>query len=65
VIYNIQKNYEGSSVNSSPVNANHCTFNPLDKLMEVIEENKKYSPANLQFKQCRQKRGIKTNGNKK
>lgn len=40
VIYNIQNNYDGSSVNSSPVVANHCTFNPIDKLMQVIEENK-------------------------
>jgi len=48
VIYNIQNNYEGSSVNSSPVVANHCSFNPLDKLMEVIEENKKLYERLLQ-----------------
>ena len=48
VIYNIQNNYEGSSINSSPVVANNCTFNPLDKLMEVIEENKKLYERLLQ-----------------
>src|SRR6266536_2684364 len=26
-IYNIQNNYEGSTINASPVNATHCTFN--------------------------------------
>lgn len=39
-IYNIQNNYEGSSVNSSPVSATHCNFNPIDKLVELFEENK-------------------------
>lgn len=38
-IYNIQNNYEGSSSNYSGLY--HCTFNPIDKLLEVIEENKK------------------------
>ena len=27
--------------NSHFGNNNHCTFNPLDKLMEIVEENKK------------------------
>ncbi len=42
-IYNIQNNYEGSNtgVNSGAFNNQYCTFNPLDKLMESIEENKK------------------------
>jgi hypothetical protein len=38
-IYNIQNNYEGASSNYSGLY--HCTFNPIDKLLEVIEENKK------------------------
>jgi transcriptional regulator with XRE-family HTH domain len=48
-IYNIQHNYEGSNVGSGSATLNagsdtstfrDCTFNPLDKLMEVMEENK-------------------------
>jgi transcriptional regulator with XRE-family HTH domain len=44
-IYNIQNNYEGA--NSGPgslgqyLNYNNCTFNPIEKWLEVIEENKK------------------------
>jgi transcriptional regulator with XRE-family HTH domain len=45
-IYNIQNNYEGSNNGASNVGPAYymnyqCTFNPLEKLMEVIEENKK------------------------
>jgi len=41
VIYNIQNNYEGSH-NQGPVGThNVCNFNPLDKLIELVEENKK------------------------
>jgi transcriptional regulator with XRE-family HTH domain len=46
-IYNIQNNYEGSTINSSPVNATHCTFNPLDKYVEVVEKNEKLYEALL------------------
>lgn len=46
-IYNIQNNYEGSTINSSPVNAMHCTFNPLDKYVEVVEKNEKLYEALL------------------
>ncbi len=39
-IYNIQNNYEGAVANTGPGNNNNnCTFNALDKLMEVIEKN--------------------------
>jgi hypothetical protein len=43
---NIQNNYEGSNAGASTVvagndNLHHCTFNPLDKLMEALEENKR------------------------
>lgn len=45
VIYNIQNNYEGSNPNATngpTVGQNyHCTFNPIDKWIEAIEENKK------------------------
>ncbi|MEB0264120.1 MULTISPECIES: helix-turn-helix transcriptional regulator [unclassified Mucilaginibacter] len=46
VIYNIQNNYEGSNHGASnfgPANYMNyqCTFNPIEKLMEVVEENKK------------------------
>ena len=43
VVYNIQNNYEGSSLNLSPNHQqNHnCNFNPIDKLVESMEENKK------------------------
>ena len=43
VVYNIQNNYEGSSLNLSPNHQqNHnCTFNPIDKWIDALEENKK------------------------
>ena len=49
-VMNIQNNYEGSNMSASPVgiNSNHqnnCTFNPLDKLMEQVEENKRLYEA--------------------
>jgi transcriptional regulator with XRE-family HTH domain len=37
-MYYIQNNYEGSSHNGPNYN---CTFNPLDKLIDIVEENKK------------------------
>ena len=45
VIYNIQNNYEGSNkgaTNVGPANFMNyqCTFNPIDKLVELFEENK-------------------------
>lgn len=46
-IYNIQNNYEGSTINSSPLNATHCTFNPLDKYVEVVEKNERLYEALL------------------
>ncbi|MET3981161.1 transcriptional regulator with XRE-family HTH domain [Mucilaginibacter sp. UYP25] len=46
VIYNIQNNYEGSNNGASnfgPANYMNyqCTFNPIDKLVELFTENKK------------------------
>jgi len=40
VINNIQNNYDNTVVNGPGVNYN-CTFNPLEKLIDVMEENKK------------------------
>jgi len=38
-VYNIQNNYEGS--NNHGANMNYqCTFNPIDKIVELFEENK-------------------------
>ena len=48
VFNNIQNNYEGSTINSGPTVNNQCTFNPLDKLMEAVEENKKLYQQLLQ-----------------
>ncbi len=38
-VYNIQHNYEGSTLNHSPnYQYNHdCTFNPLEKMVELYE----------------------------
>ena len=45
-IYNIQHNYEGSNPHAASVisgtgNYHQCNFTPLDKLIEVMDENKK------------------------
>lgn len=42
IIQNIQNNYDHATGydHSTGINVN-CTFNPLDKLMEAIEENRK------------------------
>ena len=40
----IQNNYEGANPSATAVQVNYpnsCTFNPLDKLVEMVEENKK------------------------
>lgn len=47
VINNIQNNYEGSHTSGPNGNNYHCTFNPLDKYIEAIEENKKLYEALL------------------
>jgi transcriptional regulator with XRE-family HTH domain len=39
-IYNIQNNYEGSNNHG---NINHYNINPIEKLVEAIDENKKLS----------------------
>lgn len=40
-VINYINSFHDNSINHGPLNNNHCTFNPLDKLMEVVEENKK------------------------
>lgn len=47
-VYNIQNNYEGSNTGATGVGVgegagnqnHHCTFNPLEKYIEAMEENK-------------------------
>jgi len=47
VIYNIQNNYEGSNNQGSNV-GHQVNFNPIDKLIELFEENKKLYERLLQ-----------------
>ena len=37
VLNNIQNNYEGSIINSGPTVNHNCSFNPLDKVVELYE----------------------------
>jgi transcriptional regulator with XRE-family HTH domain len=37
VIYNIQNNYDGSNNHGSNGNHSNCTFNPLDKVVDLYE----------------------------
>jgi transcriptional regulator with XRE-family HTH domain len=46
-IYNIQNNFEGSNNTGSNIGY-QLTFNPIDKLMEAYEENKKLYERLLQ-----------------
>ena len=52
-IMNIQNNYEGSHLSNSANTMSNCTFNPLDKLMEALEENKRLYEALLKEKEER------------
>jgi transcriptional regulator with XRE-family HTH domain len=40
VIYNIQNNYDGSNTGATSVSVvtHHCSFNPLDKIVELYDE---------------------------
>ncbi|RWY51605.1 helix-turn-helix transcriptional regulator [Mucilaginibacter gilvus] len=40
-IHNIQNNYDNSVIHGGPTVNYNCTFNPIDKLVELFEENKK------------------------
>ena len=37
ILNNIQNNYEGSVINDGPTINHNCTFNPLDKVVELYE----------------------------
>jgi len=37
VLNNIQNNYEGSVINAGPTVNHQCSFNPLDKVVELYE----------------------------
>ena len=40
-VFNNINNFNDNSINHGPLNNYYCTFNPLDKLIESQEENKK------------------------
>ena len=48
IIQNIQNNYDNSIIHGGPAINYNCTFNPLDKLIEAFEENKKLYERLLQ-----------------
>ncbi len=50
-IFNNINNFNDNSINNGPLNNYHCTFNPLDKLIEAHEENKKLYERLLQAEQ--------------
>ena len=37
VLNNIQNNYDGSVINAGPTINHNCSFNPLDKVVELYE----------------------------
>lgn len=39
-IHNIQNNYDNAVIHGGPTVNYNCTFNPIDKLVELFEENK-------------------------
>jgi adenosylmethionine-8-amino-7-oxononanoate aminotransferase len=51
-VYNIQNNYEGSNAGAIGVTGGtqnyDCTFNPLEKYIQAVEENKKLYERLLQ-----------------
>ncbi|WP_342648230.1 helix-turn-helix transcriptional regulator [Mucilaginibacter sp. CSA2-8R] len=40
-IHNIQNNYDNAVIHGGPTVNYNCTFNPIDKLIELFEENKR------------------------
>ena len=48
---NYFNNFNDNSVNNGSFNNSNCTFNPLDKLMELVEENRKLYERLLQSEQ--------------
>lgn len=49
-IHNIQNNYDNAVVNAGPSINYKCTFNPIDKWVEALEENKRLNKALLEEK---------------
>src|ERR1017187_195310 len=49
-IHNIQNNYDNSVINAGPTINYKCNFNPFDKYVEQVEENKKLYQALLKEK---------------
>jgi transcriptional regulator with XRE-family HTH domain len=47
-VFNYFNNFNDNSVNHGPFNNNQCTFNPLDKLIDLFEEHKKLYERLLQ-----------------
>ena len=47
-MHNIQNNYDNSVINAGPSINYRCTFNPLDKMVDLFEENKKLYERLLQ-----------------
>jgi transcriptional regulator with XRE-family HTH domain len=48
-VFNYFNNFSDNSINQGPIGAhNTCNFNPLDKLVELFEENKKLYERLLQ-----------------
>jgi len=47
-IHNIQNNYDNSVINGGPTLNFKCTFNPIDKWVEALDENKKLYERLLQ-----------------
>jgi len=50
-IHNIQNNYDSAVINAGPTINYKCNFNPLDKYVEQVEENKKLYQALLKEKE--------------
>ena len=46
-VINFINNFHAGSTNNGPLNNYYCTFNPLDKLIQAVEENKKLYEALL------------------
>lgn len=47
-IHNIQNNYDSAVINAGPTINYKCNFNPLDKYIDQVEENKKLYERLLQ-----------------
>lgn len=49
-VFSLINNFHDNSTNHGPLNNYHCTFNPFDKMLEMVEENKKLYEALLKEK---------------